>query len=222
MPNKVSAVRPFVVVELVGPLIDDRGLLLGALGQVLAGTGVELRPGALGQVAGADLDWALRTLLEGHGRDDLIGRLADLQHRVLESWERLGGSQELRPAPGGEAAWATLVAAGDGPLVLTALPPELVDTLGGRFGYPGLADRLVRAQRGGSGLPRPGLLVSALEALAVQPARVVAGVASPAAVLGAVGARCGEVVQVGLPTGIGEAMPVDRFVGRIDELLTTA
>jgi phosphoglycolate phosphatase-like HAD superfamily hydrolase len=219
MPHKVSEVRPFVVVELVGPLLDDRGAVVRALGQMLAGVGVDLRPGAIDQVAGAELDWALRTLLEGHGRDDLLGRIGDLHHRVITSWERLVGSEEIRVSVGAEDAWARLMVSAAPPLVLSSLPKALVSTLERRFGLLGLSDRLVSDGSGGSGLPRSAALIDALGREGISPASVLAGVASPAAILCAVGARCGEVVQVGLPTGIAEGMPVDRFAGRLDEIL---
>lgn len=207
-----------MVVEIVGPLIEDRGILTASVGKVLSGAGLELRPGALDQMAGADLGWAVSTALEGHGRDDLAGSTPELVRRVIDLWRHSVNSGQLTLAPGAAESWRALLQSGRAVFLLSPLPAPLVGELGSKLRLAALEQMLVRNSERFMGAPKPDSLRAAMASQSADPTQTLAAVSSPSAIMASVAAGCNEVIQVGLPTGIGESMPVDRFVGRIDEL----
>jgi beta-phosphoglucomutase-like phosphatase (HAD superfamily) len=218
VPSKASGMTGAMVVEVIGPLLDDRGALAAALGKILTGAGVDLRPGAVAQVAGGDLEWAISTVLEGHGREDLSGSTPELVRRVIDTWRHMAAGDEIRLAPGAGNAWRALLESGRPILLLSILPAPLVGELGRRFKLAALEQMMVRSDGPHSAPPRPGALATALAGQGASPGEATAAVPAPAATQAAVGAGCGEVVQVGLPTGVGDTMPVDRFVGTLGEV----
>ena len=123
-----SAPGMATVVELLGPLIDDRGSFTRTLAEVAAGEGVVLRPGALDQVGGGATAWALATLLEGHGRSDLAEGAEELARRVQREWEGMARSGLHRPAPGSAITWPSL-RTGGAVLVLFGGEPDLARAL---------------------------------------------------------------------------------------------
>ncbi len=201
-----------VVVELAGPLVDDRGAFSRTAAEVLRTAGVELPPRGLEQVVGGAPRWALETLLGGHGRDDLAGRLASMVGEVARGWEELVRSGSLASAPGAARWLDGMVAAGQEFLVFSQLPLELAEEVARKVGLPGLVGRMVAAE--------PPDAAALSSAMGRRPgSECTALVSSPAGILAASGARIGEVVLVGAASQAATMLPVDRWVGTIDEVL---
>lgn len=184
------------MVELVDVLIDDGAGFARTVEEVLAGEGVELRPGSLAQVVGASAGWALATLLEGHGRDADPATVRRLVGEVQHGWDRVARSQGVRLRSGALAAVRAV--ADRRPVgLLTALPEAVATTLLATAGAVEMAGALIIAD-GDSGLPRPGALVSWLAGTAAPGATGTTALMSSApALLAAIGAGFGDVVLVG-------------------------
>lgn len=210
-----SAKAGGLVIEVVGPLVDDRGLMARTYTDLLAGEGVVLRPGAIEQVAGASIEWALRTMLEGHGRFDLLERMPDLGRRIGREWESLAPSGLLRLAPQAATAWHQILEPGVPVLLLfggsPATVPELLSGLGLSLGEQ------VEVGGGGlTGLPRSDAIRAWLEAADLPVASVRAAVRSPAAALGAGGAGVREICLVGVPGTVHGTLPIDATVANLE------
>ncbi len=200
-----------LVIEVVGPLVDDRGLMGCTYADLLADEGIVLRPGAMEQVAGASIDWALRTLLEGHGRFDVLERAPELELRIGREWEGLIASGLLRVAPHAESAWHHVIASGRPILLLFAGDPSTVPALLSGLGLSH-GERVEVGGSGPTGLPRSEAIRSWLEAAELPAASVRAAVRSPAAALGAGGAGLGEICFIGVPGTIHGMLPIDVTV----------
>ncbi|MCA9763211.1 MAG: hypothetical protein KC544_08805 [Gemmatimonadetes bacterium] len=201
-----SAPGMATVVELLGPLIDDRGSFTRTLAEVAAGEGVVLRPGALDQVGGGATAWALATLLEGHGRSDLAEGAEELARRVQREWEGMARSGLHRPAPGSTITWPSL-RTGGAVLVLFGGEPDLARALLEDAGLGG-ETRLEVGGSGPEGLPRPDAIRRWMVRHHLAPGDVRALVRSPAAVLAAAAAGCGAVIGVGITEAAAETLPV--------------
>lgn len=207
MPEKTSADGGLLLIELVGPLVDGRANVAGALGDGLGGRGVELRPGALDQVGGMALPHAIRTLLEGHGRHDLLDESDELEletERALAAWAATG---PVLAADGALDGWRHLAAAGRPLAVLTALPLDVAVRLAERIGLVvHETEWLVAAD--GQGTPRADHLSGYL---AGRPTTALVG--SIGAALATAAAGCHEVIAVG--NDRGAVMLADRSVPAI-------
>lgn len=214
MPPKGSEKDGPLVVELVGPLIDDGGAFTRTLAEVLLHHGVMVRPGSLEQVGGAGVDWAVATLLEGHGRSEEPGRVDELADEVRRRWVELAAGPGLRPRPDAIAAIRE-AAAGRAVAIVSALPQPVVAAL---TTLAGLEDGPVATiiADGEDGLPRPALLSAWLAQVAPTGPPATALLASAPALLAAIGARCGDVVLVG-DGGSAAAMLAERHVATVAE-----
>lgn len=202
-----------VLVELVGPLVDDRGAISRTPAEVVAGLGVELFGRPQEQVAGGEGRWALETILGGHGRDDLAHRIPEMLVELHRRWEEMASGAGMRPAPGA-ARWIEAMARHGREFVVTSqMPVAVAEAVAAGAGLGGLAGRIVAAAP-----PRPDAL-AALFGGTRSAAAAVAMVASPAAAMAAIGARIGEIVLVGSPAAATTALPVDRWVAGIDQEL---
>ncbi len=208
MSPKGSALTGPMVVELVGPLVDDRGALLRTVDEALRRAGIEPRPGALAQVAGGSVAWALGTLLDGHGRADEPDRAATIAREVQAGWERAARSGFVA-RPDAVSWWGRRLDSSATTLVCTSLPEAIALAVGEAAGLEGLAAALVPAD-GGDGLPRPDRIRSALADRRVVASDVTAAVTSPAALLAATGAGCGRVVLVGAAGPVAEMLAEHR------------
>jgi beta-phosphoglucomutase-like phosphatase (HAD superfamily) len=201
-----------LVVELVGPLIDDRGVISRTAAKVLRQAGVELPSRAFDQTAGGGPRWALETLLGGHGRDDLGGRLPELAGELTRNWKELVATGEMSQAPGAARWLEAVTRSGQEFVVFSQLARETAEAAARAAGLTGLVGRIVEAAP-----PDPSLIGNAIAERGGGRA-VAALVSSPAGVLATSGARIGEVVLVGLANPSASALPVDRWVGAIDEV----
>lgn len=203
-----------LVIEVIGPLVDDRDLMARTYADLLAGEGVVLRPGAIDQVAGASIDWALRTLLEGHGRFDLIEQIPALERRVVREWEGFFASGLLRLAPRTEAAWAQILGSGAPVLLLFVGEPHLIPRLFSGLGL-GLGGQVVVGGSGARGLPYPDVITAWLATNALPVASVRAAIRSPAAALGTGGAALGEICLIREASPETGMLPIDATVATI-------
>ncbi len=202
-----------LVVELLGTLIDDRGAISRTAAEVLRQAGVELPPRALDQTAGGSPRWALETLLGGHGRDDLGGRLPEMAGEVASRWAEIVGGGRLGQAPGAVSWLDAMTKSGQEFMVFSQLPTALAEEAVRAVGLLALAGRIIEAAP-----PDP----AAIRAAAAERGghrESVALVSSPAGVLAVSGAGIGEVVLVGTASQAAMALPVDRWVGAIDEVI---
>lgn len=208
MSSKGSALTGPMVVELVGPLVDDRGALLRTLDDALRRAGIEPRPGALEPVAGGSVAWALGTLLDGHGRADEPERAAAIATGVRAGWERAARSGFV-PRPDAVAWWRRRQEGSATTLVCTSLPEAVAIAVAEAAGLEGIAAALIPAD-GGDGLPRPDRIRSALADRRLVASEVTAAVTSPAALLAAMAAGCGRVVLVGAAGPAAEMLAEHR------------
>jgi beta-phosphoglucomutase-like phosphatase (HAD superfamily) len=218
MPQKSSPVPRHLVVELVGPLVDDGGASARTIGRVLADHGVELRPGALDQVVGAAPGWALQTLLEGHGRGDLLDEMDALLGRLVRRW--CDEARTVRPAPGALEAWQDLRQVADRSAVLSAFPREVTEALAHAAGLPVFDGDVIDASAEG-GPPRSERLAATIAGWGVSPEAVTAVVSTSPAMLAALTARCGEVVLCGEGTPQA-ALLAERRVATLGGMLGSA
>jgi beta-phosphoglucomutase-like phosphatase (HAD superfamily) len=205
-----------VVVELVGPLVDDRGASGSTISHVLAREGVDLRPGALDQVAGMAPAHALRTLLEGHGRFELLERLDTLLARAapaLESWALSGEARLVDD--GARAAWDRLDDGKNARALLTTLPRAAAHRLAERLRLTVAPEEWIVADDP-LGPPHPEHVVHHLAQLGDSQAPV-ALVQSIGAALATASAGC-HVVAVGASGGA--TMFADRQVASLGEFVT--
>lgn len=194
MSQDSSPIPRHLMVELVGPLVDDRGAMARTLGEVLRDRGVELRPGALDQVTGAAASWAIHTLLEGHGRGDLLEDADALLAQVARRWHH--AATRAGAAPGAATHWTRLVQGAGRIAVFCAYPGEVGLALAAAAGLPDLERHLVDMSADG-GPPRPERLVETIASWGEPASAVTAVVATAPAMLAALSARCGEVLLVG-------------------------
>ncbi|MEO5800648.1 MAG: HAD family hydrolase [Gemmatimonadales bacterium] len=216
-----------VVFDLSGTTVHDGGgVVRRTLRDVLAGVGLELREGALEGVAGLPKRTAIRTLLEGHGRDELLDRLdslhADFASR-MRRWYR--DDPAVREVTGATETFRALHAAGIQVAIATGFTRDVLDVVLARLGWVG-ADSPVNATRASDEVKRSRPWPDAIESLRKSagdlPAAAVAKVGDTAADLqeGTM-ARCGLVVGVltgGHAREVLEAQPHDQIIGSLAEL----
>ncbi len=120
-----------VVFDLPGTTLrDERDVASSALHDALDRYGVTLRPGAIDGVAGMGQVEAIRILLEGHGRDDLLAQSgaigADVISRLQRHYQVPGN---VAAVPGCDAVFARLRSAGVRIAIGTTMPPSIVGPL---------------------------------------------------------------------------------------------
>lgn len=213
-----SQIAGALVIEVIGPLLDDGGAISRTYQDLLASEQVVLRPGAVGQVAGAAIEWTLQTLLEGHGRFDLTGEIPTLARRITREMGGLPRAGSIRPARGAEAAWQQVLSAGGPVLLLFGGEPTLVPELFLSAGLP-LPTNIEIAGGGSNGLPRPDAVKSWLGAAGLAASEARGAVRTPAAALAAAGAGLRSVSLVGDPLAEHAMLPVDATAPDLDAFL---
>ena len=201
-----------MVVELVGPVVDDAGVVGRTIADTLTRAGLDLLPGALDQVSGMAPAHALRTLAEGHGRFELVEDIARLLRQAepsLSAWAEAGPAREV---DGAGATWHQWGSRGLSRAMLTNLPLPAAKRLAARIGIV-VADEEWLPASDERGLPHPDHLQAHL-AGRVAPGEAVALVQSIGAALGAASTGC-RVVAVGERGGA--AMFADAQVATIGD-----
>lgn len=78
-----------VVFDVAGTTVrDGGGAVQRAMRDAIAVAGLELRDGAMSGVTGLAKPLAIRTLLEGHGRDELVGRTDEIHADFVGRMQR--------------------------------------------------------------------------------------------------------------------------------------
>lgn len=199
-----------LVVELVGPVVDDGGAFDRTVRDVLADLGVVPRAGAEALVAGAGARHALATLLGGHGHDAEPELLARAEVEVERRWVALAAAGTLRTAHGAPERLRRAGAAG----LLTGLPPSVATAL---LEGAGLGD--VPIGTAGRTMPHPDAVHDLVGRLGVAPGDVTAVLGSPAAMLAAAQAGVVRIVACGGGDApLGELVPVAARVARLADL----
>lgn len=216
-----------VVFDVSGTTVHDGGgVVRRTLREVLAGAGLELRDGALDGVAGLPKRTAIRTLLEGHGRDELLPQVealhADFAER-MRRWYR--DDPGVREVPGTSDTFLNLRRAGIRVALATGFSRDVLDVILTRLRWTGAdspidatlaSDEVKRAR------PWPDSIDALREGAGQLPSAAVAKVGdTPVDLQEGTMARCGLVVGV-LTGGHGrealEQQPHDQIITSVVEL----
>lgn len=212
MPPNISAGPRLVVVELVGPVVDDAGAVARTVADALTHGGLDLLPGALMQASGMAPEHALRTLAEGHGRFELVEQLGQLVSRTVPALVAWASTGNATIAPGALEAWRAIASSGSSRAMLTTLPTQAARSLTQRLDIDVAEEEWIVADDS-RGPPHPDHIRQFLARSAVG-AEAVALVSTVGAALAAASAGC-RVIAVG---GRGGAtMFADAQVARIEE-----
>jgi phosphoglycolate phosphatase-like HAD superfamily hydrolase len=212
VPLNISAGCRLVVVELIGPVVDDGGAVTRTIADILTRAGLDLLPGAQDRIAGMAPAHALRTLAEGHGRFELVDDLAGLEARCLPALSAWAGTGHARLVSNAIEGWQRLADAGFARAMLTALPAEVATPLAERVGLVVAPEEWIVA--GDSrGIPHPDRISAHLAGRNAAGSSA-ALVQSIGAALAVAAAGCREVVAVGAG---GATMLADRTIAAIGE-----
>ena len=216
-----------VVFDLSGTTVHDGGgVVRRTLREVLAAAGLELRDGALEGVAGLPKRTAIRTLLEGHGRDELLGRVdslhADFAAR-MRGWYR--DDPGVREVPGATETFRALRASGIRVAVATGFSRDVLDVVLTRLGWIGAdspLDATVASDEVKRARPWPDTIELLRRGAGDLPAAAVAKVGdTPADLQEGTMARCGLVVGVltgGHRREALEEQPHDQIIPSVAQL----
>lgn len=216
-----------VVFDLSGTTVHDGGgVVRQNLRDVLAGAGLELREGALEGVAGLPKRVAIRTLLEGHGRDELLDRVESLHTDFamrMRRWYR--DDPKVREVTGATDTFRALRAAGIRVAIATGFTREVLDVVLQRMqwaGTDGPVDATVASDEVKRGRPWPDAIELLRKGAGGLPADAVAKVGdTPSDLQEGTMARCGLVVGVLTGGHSREALaeqPHDHLLASIAEL----
>jgi phosphonatase-like hydrolase len=216
-----------VVFELIGTTVRDSGhATQHAIRDTLAARGVDVRDGALDGVRGMAPVQAIRTLLEGHGRDDLLDQAgaigADLSSRLQRHYRMPGTAV---PTPGCDAVFATLRRAGIRVAIGTAMPRAVADQVCAQVGWTetsGIVDAIITGEQVSRPRPYPDMIDALrLRFGDIAPADVIKVGDTPLDLQEGTMAGCGLVVGVADdPRLRGHLMqhPHDAILGSVAEL----
>lgn len=216
-----------VVFDLSGTTVHDGGgVVRQNLRDVLAGAGLELREGALEGVAGLPKRVAIRTLLEGHGRDELLDRVESLHTDFamrMRRWYR--DDPAVREVAGATDTFRALRAAGIRVAIATGFTREVLDVVLQRMqwaGTDGPVDATVASDEVKRGRPWPDAIELLRKGAGGLSADEVAKVGdTPSDLQEGTMARCGLVVGVLTGGHSREALaeqPHDHLIASIAEL----
>lgn len=186
MTDPVNDRSGLTLIELVGPIVADRGLVVRTLREVIGEAGVSLRPEATAAVIGASAAYAVATLMGGHGRLEDEAAVAEVERRWGAALER----GDLALQPGALDALNSLSARG--PLAVLSNVPEPAVSSWVEQNFPGMA-----IASGSRGLPHPDAIVAAAAAADVPVGSAIVLAHSPAVLLAAAQAGVGRIVLVG-------------------------
>lgn len=216
-----------VVFDLSGTTVHDGGgVVRRHLREVLAGAGLELRDGALEGVAGLPKRTAIRTLLEGHGRDELLGRVESLHTDFamrMRRWYR--DDPAVREVNGATATFRALRDAGIKVAIGTGFTRDVLDVVLTRMQWAGAdapVEFTVASDEVKRGRPWPDAIESLRRSCGDLPAAAVAKVGdTPSDLQEGTMARCGLVVGVLTGGHSREALaeqPHDHLIDSVAEL----
>ncbi len=189
-----------VVFDLAGTTVNDEDGVNRAVREALSEVGVSASRAAVNEVMGIPKPVALRRLLEGASRAELMPRLdaihGDFVARMIRFYQRDPSVYEI---PGSSDVFRRLRTAGIKVALDTGFSRDIVEVILDRLGWnnPELVNLTVTSDDVPRGRPHPDMIVKAMEALAVSDASRVAKVGdTPADLEEGTRAGCGLVVGV--------------------------
>ena len=215
-----------VVFDVVGTTIRDDGAVQSALRDAVGRAGLQLRDGAMSGVAGMSKLEAIRTLLEGHGRDELLPRAPAIHAEFVAGVTRhYRTAPTVSPVEGAAAVFAALRGHGVRVALGTGFSREVLDVILDRVGWSGAAsplDATVASDEVRRGRPYPDMIDALRTRLGGIASAEVAKVGdTPVDLHEGTMARCGLVV--GVLSGAQsrqtlEAHPHDALLDSLAEL----
>ncbi len=190
-----------VVFDVGGTTVEDTGAVRSALHDAIAAVGPDLKPAAIAGVLGHAKPMAIRMLLEGHGRDDLLPHVprihADFVRRMRDHFQLYPG---VRPVTGVVEAMRVLRNAGIGVALGTGFSRDVLDVILDRLQWAGAGspvDATVASDEVPRGRPWPDMIDHLRTRLGGIPEGAVAKVGdTPVDLQEGTMARCGLVIGV--------------------------
>jgi phosphonatase-like hydrolase len=189
-----------VVCDVAGTTVRG-GAVQQAMRSAIANAGLELRDGAMAGVTGMSKPQAIRTLLEGHGRNELIERTdeihADFVSRMCRYYRSDPG---VAPIDGALQAFAALRDAGVVVALNTGFSRVILDEVLARLGWVGAAspiDHTIASDEVSRGRPHPDMIDALRTRVGgLAPAQVAKVGDTPIDLYEGTMAKCGFVVGV--------------------------
>lgn len=216
-----------VVFDLSGTTVHEGGgAVRRALREALEMAGVSVREGAFDGVMGLAKTAAIRTILEGHGHDDLLPRVDAIHATFVSRMARYyRDDPDVRPVAGAEETFAALRAAGILVAINTGFSRSILDAALHRLGWAsasGPLDATIASDEVRQGRPYPEMINALRERLGGVSPGAVAKVGDTAVdLLEGTMAGCALVVGVlsgGVPRAVLEAQPHDHLLASVAEL----
>jgi phosphonatase-like hydrolase len=191
-----------VVFDVAGTTVHDGGgAVQRAMRDAIGATGLILREGAMDGVTGMAKPAAIRTLLEGHGRDELLPRVDAIHEDFVARMRRYYREDRgVTPIPGAAATFAALREAGVRVALNTGFSRVILDEVLRRLEWIGPdapIDATISSDEVARGRPYPDMIDALRARLGAIPSRDVAKVGdTPVDLHEGAMARCGLVVGV--------------------------
>jgi len=216
-----------VVFDVAGTTVrDGGGAVQRAMHDAIAGAGLELRDGAMTGVTGLAEPLAIRTLLEGHGRDELVARTDEIHADFVGRMQRYYREDErVGPVEGACETFTALRTAGVRVALNTGFSRVVLDEILTRLHWSGPdapIDATIASDEVARGRPYPDMIDALRARLGGIAYTEVAKVGdTPIDLQEGTMARCGLVVGV-LSGAHGESTlsqhPSDALITSIAEL----
>jgi phosphonatase-like hydrolase len=128
-----------VVFDVAGTTVrDGGGAVQRAMRDAIAVTGLAVRDGAMAGVTGLAKPLAIRTLLEGHGRDELVPRTGSIHADFVARMQRYYRDDEkVGPVDGAGRTFDALRTAGVRVALNTGFSRAVLDEILARLGWAG-------------------------------------------------------------------------------------
>ena len=214
-----------VVFDLAGTTVNDEDGVNRAVREALAAEGVSVSREAVNQVMGIPKPVALRRLIEGAGRGDLLTRLDTIHNdfvaRMIRFYRQDPSVYEIA---GSTDVFRRLRAAGIYVVLDTGFTRDIVEVILDRLAWknPDLVNLTVTSDEVARGRPHPDMIAKAMAELGVRDAQRVAKVGdTPADLEEGMRAGCGMVVGVTRGSHTAEqlqACPHTHLIGSVVEL----
>jgi len=215
-----------VVFDVVGTTVAGGDAVQRAMRDAIGAAGLELRDGAMAGVTGMSKPQAIRTLLEGHGREELVARTdsihADFTSRMQRHYR---DDPSVAPIRGVGETFAALRDADIKVALNTGFSRSVLDVILARLGWVGTdsaIDATIASDEVPRGRPHPDMIEALRERIGgVAPGEVVKVGDTPIDLYEGTMARCGLVVGVLTGThGLDSLMqhPSDALIPSVAEL----
>ncbi len=233
-PNSVLPDRiELVVFDIAGTTVNDRTPAGDAvnlcLRRAIAGVGVELSAETVNTVMGIQKPEAIRRLLVGAGREELVPRVNAIHDDFVTRMKTFYRSDPaVHPVAGAEDCFARLRAAGIKVALDTGFSRDITALILERIGWAegGRIDASVCSDEVPQGRPAPDMILALMNKLGVTDVRRVAKVGdTPADLYEGTNTGCGLVIGVTGGTHTPEQMSAHphthliHTVGELPELL---